>query len=390
MIDLEIIQQEFYVWGTVLMGYLLVWLCCMMVTWKFGKLRTLAKKARHKETSLCPTLSIIVEGHNQAASLRKSLPILLQQRYSNEFEVIVVDIHSNDDTKDVLEEMESRFRNLSHTAVPASARDISLNRLALSLGLRSAIGDWVVLLKPDYLPSSQEWLNVLMSNVSDDIDAVLAYSKLSRPKGWKGHRIQFFHLWQQMLWMPYALKHRAYMVDENVLVLRKQALQGKNLFVNSCNLIGSVHTLLVNHNIQPGRIGLALQPETAVSGLQPNRHLWKQERVFFVEERKAIKGGWGYRVRYALQVIFPQLTGWLAVATSLYFLWAMPYLAVIPVTLWIVASVYRLVVFQHTAKYFGIRTTGFWWGELSIPFWDASAWLTWKCTNKNTFRKKFV
>ena len=49
-----------------------------------------------------PPISVIICAKNEAVNLKKKLPKVLQQRYSN-FEVIVIDDHSSDETRQVIE-----------------------------------------------------------------------------------------------------------------------------------------------------------------------------------------------------------------------------------------------------------------------------------------------
>ena len=60
-------------------------------------------------------VSIIICAKNEAANLRKNLPLILAQRYSNDagiplYEVIVVNDASTDDTEEVLKELALKCR----------------------------------------------------------------------------------------------------------------------------------------------------------------------------------------------------------------------------------------------------------------------------------------
>ena len=82
--------------------------------------------------------SIIIIAHEQSEALSANLPALLSQQ-GTEFEVVVVDMNSEDDTIDRLKAMAECHPQLHYLSLPTSARDISRERLALHLGMRAAI-----------------------------------------------------------------------------------------------------------------------------------------------------------------------------------------------------------------------------------------------------------
>ena len=70
-------------------------------------------------------------------NLRKILPAILEQDYP-QFEVIVINDASTDDTEDILGVMEEKYPHLYHSFTPESARYISHKKLALTLGIKPA------------------------------------------------------------------------------------------------------------------------------------------------------------------------------------------------------------------------------------------------------------
>ena len=104
------------------------------------------------EATLVQPLTIVIPARNQADALRRHLPAVLSQDYDL-YDVIVVDMASADETLVLLEAMEMEYDHLRHLQTPPSARDISLERLALTLGIRAAQSEWVVITQADCEPS---------------------------------------------------------------------------------------------------------------------------------------------------------------------------------------------------------------------------------------------
>ena len=108
-----------------------------------------------------PGVSVIVCARNEERNLRDYLQALLTQDYP-EFEVIVVNDGSIDDTRTYLEYWQKRYRNLKLTFVPAGAKVGSTKKLAITLGAKAAQYDYLLLTDADCRPESTHWISEMM------------------------------------------------------------------------------------------------------------------------------------------------------------------------------------------------------------------------------------
>ena len=97
---------------------------------------------------------MILCARNEADNLRKILPAILEQDYP-QFEVIVINDASTDETEDVLGFMEEKYPHLYHSFTPDSARYISHKKLALTLGIKASKHDWLVFTETNCMPASR-------------------------------------------------------------------------------------------------------------------------------------------------------------------------------------------------------------------------------------------
>jgi cellulose synthase/poly-beta-1,6-N-acetylglucosamine synthase-like glycosyltransferase len=99
------------------------------------------------EEKRLPTFSIIVAVRDQALSTAENLPLLLTQQYGSgkDYEVIVVDEASTDNTADVLDQLKTEHPNLYTTFVPNYHFQKDRRRLALTIGAKAAKKEWVVI-----------------------------------------------------------------------------------------------------------------------------------------------------------------------------------------------------------------------------------------------------
>lgn len=122
-----------------------------------------------------PRLSIVIVSQEHAVALKNSLPSLLDQQYPN-YEVVVVDAASTDDTPEVVKRLSERHENLRRTFVSPDSQIADLPRFALMLGLRAARADWVVVTAPGCYPDSKEWLMRMARHISSDTDLIIGTS----------------------------------------------------------------------------------------------------------------------------------------------------------------------------------------------------------------------
>jgi len=128
----------------VLVGFLII-----------GWSRLVRKQSLYAETNEI-FVSIIIPARNEGSNIRQLLSDLENQTYPD-FEVIVVDDHSEDHTKEIVEsyaEGNSRYRILTNSGVGKKA--------ALTLGVRSAKGSIIITTDADCRVSG-EWISSLLN-----------------------------------------------------------------------------------------------------------------------------------------------------------------------------------------------------------------------------------
>ena len=373
---------------------LLLWIGSILQAVRYGLLGRLSARQQEQVAtdSRLPSVSVVITTHNQKSELQTHLPLFLEQDYDEPFEVIVVDIHSTDDTLDMLEHMEEHYPHLHHTFCPATARGVSLQRLSMTLGIKAADSEWVVLTQADCSIPGKDWLRHLMQPCQPGVDAVMGMNQFHPLHRWVGRKWQFFHLWQQMLYLPYAQHHTPYRADTAVLCYRKQHFMDHQGFASNLNLKSGAETLLVNHNIRPGRCRLALHPRAQVYQQQPADRLWRQEQVFFMEIRRHLRHTIAYRLLYAAMVstsvLYPLLTAWL-----IFHFRTQVMLIIALSSAWLFSLIVRIWGFHSSTRKLGVRPYLFTLPLLTlfIPLWDARAWLTWRMTRrKNIFLRSNI
>ena len=338
-----------------------------------------------------PSVAIIIVAQEEADKLRRHLPVFLEQKYPSEYQVIVVDIHSKDETLKLLEQFEEQYPHLTHSSIPASARDISMQRLAMMLGMKTACTEWVIFTQADCCPMNEEWLATFMHTNTNNKNAIIGLTRYADCNNWHMRKRQFLRLWQQMLWIPFAENHHPYQADDTLLAYRKSYFFEHNGFSSDSKLLAGAATLLVNKNISYQQCAISVNQNAILVQDNPLPHTWLQERVFAVETHRQARYKYLFRIWKAIKLLLPLLYTLSTIISCI--LWMDNYYVVgAAATLWLSTYIVRDIAFNRTAKQFGIKSYHFTLPYLCsiILLWDIQAWIKWRFTNKRAFRKKFV
>jgi len=110
-----------------------------------------------------PPVSVIICAKDEADNLRRYLPFILQQDYPD-FEVIVVNDGSTDETETLLNNLCVEYQNLRTTFVPVGARNLSTKKLGLTLGIKAAKNDLLLFTDADCMPEDNMWVSRMTRN----------------------------------------------------------------------------------------------------------------------------------------------------------------------------------------------------------------------------------
>ena len=144
--------------------------------WFYGIIKRIRKsEAGERSPATDEPVTVVICCRDEGDYLERNLPAILGQK-GVKFEVVVVDDCSTDSTPEVLKRYEKQYPNLKHTFVPKSARYVSHEKLAVTLGIKAAKYEWIVLTRADCVPAGDSWLYEMSCCFAPEKDIVLGYS----------------------------------------------------------------------------------------------------------------------------------------------------------------------------------------------------------------------
>ena len=246
-------------------------------------------------------ISVIICAKNEEQNLERFLPLILEQDHPH-FEVVVVNDSSTDQTEDLLIRLASTYKQLRYTSIPASDNHMRGKKLALTIGLKSARFDQVVLTDADCYPASNQWLMRMAANMSDEKRIVLGYGAYERRKSFLNYLIRYETVFTAIQYFSFAIKGRPYMGVGRNLAYHKSLFFENKGFARHYHLLSGDDDLFVNEN--------ATGPNTAVE-LSREAHTFSVPEATYSawikQKKRHISAGSHYRrasrIRLALEWI---------------------------------------------------------------------------------------
>jgi len=165
-------------------------------------------------------VSIIICARNEEDNLEKNLPSILNQDYPD-YEVIVVNDCSEDESEFVLERFQKKYKHLKTTTIKQDEKFYHSKKLALTIGIKAAKNDLLLLTDADCIAKSNKWVEKMQNNFTEKTEITLAYGGYNREKKIINNLIRFDTLFIAIQYLTFALARKSYMGVGRNLAYRK-------------------------------------------------------------------------------------------------------------------------------------------------------------------------
>lgn len=321
----------------------------------YNRIHTHNKSSKREEvhyTQEMPPLSVIICARNEAENLRKYLPAILEQDYPN-FEVIVINDASTDETEDLLGAFEEKYPHLYHSFTPESARYISHKKLSLTLGIKASKHEWIVFTETNCVPASDQWLKLMARNFTSSTQIVLGYSGYNHTKGWMHKRIAFDSLFGSLRYLGFAIVGKPYMGIGRNLAYRKELFFKQKGYSSFLNLQRGEDDLFINQ-IATGENTRVETDFNATMRMLPVEHAkyWREEKVSYMATARYHRGVQRYLLGFeTFSRLFLYLFCIAGITLGvLHFHWL---IAGVSFMIWLIRFTIQAIIINRTAKEIG-------------------------------------
>jgi len=203
------------------------------------------KKAKANSENQEP-VSVIVVAKNEYHNLKINLPKILKQDYP-EFEVILVNHASEDDTEYLIRELKQEYPRLQYVPVQDDLNFFAGKKFPLSVGIKSAKYDILLLTDADCQPASDQWIAEMQSAFKQKKEIVLGYGAYQQGRGLLNKLIRYDSLRVGMMYLSLARWGMPYMGVGRNLAYRRSLFFKENGFQSHLHIPSGDDDLFINH-----------------------------------------------------------------------------------------------------------------------------------------------
>lgn len=312
----------------------MIYLCLYYGLYHFRVGRWGLKKEGQVPQGDLPPVSVVLTARNDAAWLKENLVYLLEQDYPD-FEVVVVNYLSTDDTEFVLKLLKDYY---PHLKVVPFKEDVNLfqgKKYPLSIGIKSAKNDILMLADPDCTPKNLLWLKGMVRGYREQgTQVVLGYCGVKRTKTLLGMLQQYDSLAYGAQYLGSALLGHPYTGSGRNLSYRRSFFFSQGAFISHYDVADGSDDLFVYQNATRKNTAVCIDSDACLTAEPRKRfYQWHDERRHRVATRnrhsfwgrlRESLPAWTNVVFYAAAVLL-LLRGtlpWVAVAAAAVLKWA--------------------------------------------------------------------
>jgi len=257
-------------------------------------------------------VSVVISAKNEYLNLKENLPLILDQKYPN-FEVVVVNDASDDETIFLLEDLCREHKNLKIVTIEKDLNFFRGKKFPLAIGIKSASFENLLLTDADCKPSSPEWISHMASGFSNGKEVVLGYGKLMKRKGWLNMVIRFETAFTALQYFSLALWGSPYMgVGRNLAYKKSLFIQNKG-FISHYKISSGDDDLFINKVANKSNTQIIINSGsfTLSPAKKTIQEWWRQKRrhlstgAYYKKKHKLILGGYSatLAITYLLFVV---------------------------------------------------------------------------------------
>lgn len=226
-------------------------------------------------------VSVIYCAKNEAEKARQFVPLLATQNYPD-FELVLIDDASSDETLDVFEEFEKQYPNIRLVKVENNEAFWGNKKYALTLGIKAASKEYLLFTDGDCYPASAEWISQMSSHFTLKKTIVLGYGAYEKIKGsFLNKIIRFDAALTATQYFACAKLGRPYTGEGRNLAYKKEEFFKVNGFIDHMSIRTGEDALFINQAARKHNTTICFTPES-FTYCEPK----KSYKAWFIQKRR--------------------------------------------------------------------------------------------------------
>ena len=244
----------------------------------FSKVAFYKNKRQPKTDGELEPVSIVLCARDAYEYLVELVPVLLGQDYPD-FEVVIVNDCSDDETEEYLKDLERREPRIKPVQLKQHLNFFNGKKFPLSMGIKSAQNDLIVLTDCNSIPTNNQWLRSVVNCYGKNTEVVIGYSPFRQKKGFLNQLIRFDATQNALLYLSAALNGHPYMGIGNNLSYRKELFYRNKGFISHYTTPVGDDDLFVSQVATQKNTEVLIDPDNAILTRPPQSfHQWKRQK----------------------------------------------------------------------------------------------------------------
>ena len=289
-------------------------------------------------------VSVIICARNEEDNLRVNLPLILAQDFPD-FEVIVVNDRSYDGSFDLLKDMAEVNPKLKVVNIDEEVIVSGSKKFALTLGIKKASNDILLLTDADCKPSSPQWILLMQSNFSEKTDIVLGVGVYQKKDySLLNQLIRFDTFFTALQYLSYSLAGLTYMGVGRNLAYRKHLFFDNKGFGSHNHIRSGDDDLFINEVAHKAKVNVSVSADSQT--LSVPKTSWSD---WFHQKRRHLTTGPLYKTKHQFLLglfMFSQLMFYPLLIT----LFVMQYNFPVIISLFALRFLIQILVFAKVTK----------------------------------------
>ena len=268
------------------------------------RLKTKAFSSEEKQESeseeIDNPISIVLPIRENNTELRALIPAILSQEYTSEFQLIIVIDKGDHETKDILEQYENDKR-LYVTFVPTTSRYMSRQKMAITLGVKAAKYQHVLLIGANTLIEKNSWLQAIGHSFKKDSNLFVVPGTYEESTN---SFYQFAHLHTLSYLLNGYLKGRFGRINSNIVGFKKDEFIEQDGFRGGLEHVRGEYEFIVNKYSQQGNCNFQLNCDDWTCEKAPSKAEWMDKELTYMHTKRYLKQSRKYKFIYFLDTLF--------------------------------------------------------------------------------------
>lgn len=225
-----------------------------------------------------PSVSVIICAKNEDRNLTAFLPSILQQEYPD-FEVVVVNDCSYDNTADILDEFSQKYNHLKIVTIKEDENFTHGKKFALMVGIKGSKNEHLLFTDADCKPQSKYWIKSMVGNFNDKNQIILGYGAYEKAKGFLNKLIRYDTFIIALQYLSLSLSKKPYMgVGRNLAYTKKLFFSNKG-FASHYHIESGDDDLFINEVAKKDNTTIEIALESITTSKAKNTlKSWMQQK----------------------------------------------------------------------------------------------------------------